>query len=222
MGTDNDKLLKLVEAKAFRDLSTEERAFVLEHLSEHEYELQREIMFTSAELVEEESSFLTPDPRIKSNLQQAMRGSAQPVSVWHQLAAYVFRPVPAYQFAIGLALIAALILILNNNQKQAEIVYRDKIVYEEKLDTVYVDRPVVEIQTVERVVKVVEYVVQAPKDVEKLSTPYQSEKDRMAEAAAKNNSFALSDEQLEQHKEKSFGNTSVDSKELARFIVVVD
>ena len=225
MSNTDQKILKLIESKSFAELTDDEKSYVLEHLSESEYGLQRTIQFTSRELMEEEGEFLTPDARIASNLKAAMRERKPSTSLLDQLIAFVARPVPAYQLALGIVLLAIL-FVWGRPEESTEIVYKDKIVYQEKYYTVYIEQPVIEVQTVEKVVKVVEYVV---KDKQQdFTSPkfnrgtYQSEKDRMEAAAAKTNSFAFTEEQIEIHKQKSFGNTSVDVKELTRFIGVLN
>jgi len=223
MSNTDEKLLTLLESKAYNQLSKVERDFVMEHLSAGEYELQREVLFASKELVEEESAFLTPDARIKSNLSKVMAGRQQGVSLFERIAAYVIRPVPAYQFAIALALLVMLFTWkLNVVPMEAEVVYKDRIVYQELHDTVYVDKPVVEIQIVEKVIRVVEYVEQGEKVLKSNTGPYLSEKDRMEEATAKYHAYSFTDQQIQQHQEKSFGNSSVDTRDLARLIRVLD
>ncbi|MBL4733743.1 MAG: hypothetical protein JKY18_00120 [Flavobacteriales bacterium] len=223
MSNTDEKLLALLESKSYNQLSKVERDFVTEHLSAGAYELQREVLFASKELVEEESAFLTPDPRIKSNLSKVMAGRQQGVSVFERIAAYVIRPVPAYQFAIALALLVMLFTWkLNVVPIEGEVVYKEKIVYQELHDTVYVDKPVVEIQTVEKVIRVVEYVEQGERVLKSNPEPYLSEKDRMEEATAKYHAYAFTDQQIQQHQEKSFGNSSVDTRDLARLIGVLD
>ena len=220
MKNTDHKLVELIETKAFQELNVDERAFVLDHISESEYDLRRDVLFSSNEVLEEEGSCLTPDPRIKSNLSKALRRDEKKVSLWDQLAAFVIRPVPAYQFAVAFSLLV-LVFSWKLNDGSPEIVYQDKIVYQEIHDTVYVDVPVVEVKTVDRII----YVRQPePKQdyVAANRDPYESDKDRMAEAAAQSNAFAFTDEQLENHKQKSFGNTGIDPKELTQFIGILD
>jgi len=222
MSTKDDKLLKLLEQKAFAALSNEERAFVLDYVSEHEYELQREVFNMGAELIEEESAFLSPDPRISSNLREALAGREQRNSIWKRVSDLMLKPIPAYQMAA--VLVALLVLFVwKSNTHPTDVVYKEKIVYLEKHDTVYVEKPLLEIQTVEKIVKVVEYVVQSQEIPSGHNNePYISEKERMEEAAAKRNAFAFTDEQIEKQKEKSFGNSSMDTRELAKLIGVID
>ena len=203
------------------ELSVTDKAFVLEQISESEYELRREVLFTSRQVVEEESGFLTPDSRIASNLREAMTSRKLPNSIWDQIEALIKRPVPAYQFAIGIALLLVL-FVWNNENVPAVIVYKDNIVYQEKHDTVYVDKPVIEIQTIEKVVTVVEYIIKGQQKAQEPVASYQSAKDRMEEAAAEQNTYAFTDQQIERNMEKSFGNSSVDTRELARLIGVLD
>ena len=223
MSTKDDKLLKLIEQKAFAALSREERAFVLDHISEHEYELQRKVLHMSTGLLEEESTFLSPDPRITSNLREAMAGRKQRISIWKRVSVVLLKPIPAYQMAAVLVALLVLFVWRSNTAPTDVVVYKDKIVYQEKHDTVFIDRPVVQIKTVEKIVKVVEYVVQGQEaPTMNNNEPYFSEKVRMQEAAAKDNAFVFTDEQIEKQKEKSFGNSSMDTRELAKLIGVID
>ena len=222
MNTQEDKLLRLIEHKAFSELSTDERAVVCEQITEAEYELRRTVLHESREIIEEESTFLTPDARITSNLREAMAARKPKVSAWGRVSSLMIQPIPAYQLAA--VLVGALVLFTwKVNTTPAEIVYQDKIVYQEKHDTVFVDRPVVEVQTVEKIVKVVEYVVQGEQvTTDKVSEPYLSEKDRMEAAAAERTTFAFSDQELERQQEKSYGNSGVDTRELAKLIGVLN
>ena len=46
----HEKLLELLEKKSFEQLSADEQAFVLEHTTSQEYELQRMVMIESNDL----------------------------------------------------------------------------------------------------------------------------------------------------------------------------
>ncbi|AEA43553.1 hypothetical protein [Fluviicola taffensis] len=49
----HERLFDLIESKSFNKLTKEEKSFVLEHLSEEEYELQRKIISTTSDMEEE-------------------------------------------------------------------------------------------------------------------------------------------------------------------------
>ena len=222
MNTKDDKLLGLVEQKAFTELSGDERAFVLDCISEEEYSLRRKVLHVSTEIIEEESTFLSPDLRIANKLREAMVGTKQKLSVLEHFSKFLKQPIPVYQMAA--VLVGLLVLFFwKSNTGPAEVIYQDKIVVLEKYDTVYIDIPVVEIQIVEKAVKVVEYAVQDQKaPTRKNKEPYLSDKEKMKEATAKSNAFVFTDEQIEHHMEKSFGNTGMEIRELAQLIGVLN
>jgi len=130
-------LLELVETKSFTELSDAERAFVLEQMTQAEFELQRHLINETREMVED----LEPKP-----LQLAER----------KLGLLI--PIPLYQAVIGVAatLILSLLFIQSgqspvSEHKNLELAIADTVFIEKQIvDTVvkyeYIDR-VVQIET---------------------------------------------------------------------------
>ena len=126
-------LLELVETKSFTELSDAERAFVLEQMTQAEFELQRHLINQTREMVED----LDPKP-----LQLAEKKSGP------------FILIPLYQAVIGVAatLILSFLFIESgqspvSEHKNMELAIADTVFIEKQIvDTVvkyeYIDRVV--------------------------------------------------------------------------------
>lgn len=103
MEEQHERLFDLIESKSFEELTKDERAFVLEHLTEGEYTLQRKVIAATAALEygDEEPLALTL-PKTKKQF-------------WN-------RPVPLYQVLIGAACLVILFLV--GNQKSYTLNWR--------------------------------------------------------------------------------------------------
>jgi len=96
MEEQHERLFDLIESKSFEELSKEEQAFVLEHLSEEEYTLQRKVIAASAalEYPSEEPLVLVPQEKKR----------------------FLNRSIPLYQALLGAASIVLLFLVIGNKK----------------------------------------------------------------------------------------------------------
>ncbi|WP_343634976.1 hypothetical protein [Fluviicola sp.] len=103
MEEQHERLFDLIESKSFEELTQEERAFVLEHLTEAAYTLQRNVIAATAEL-----EYSDEEPR----------ALALPKTKKH----FLNRSVPLYQVLIGAACLV--LLFLAGNQKSYSLNWR--------------------------------------------------------------------------------------------------
>ncbi len=94
MEEQHERLFDLIESKSFDELSKEEKSFVLAHLTEAEYTLQRNVISAAAALeYDSEEPLSLQVPKIKKNL--------------------LNRSIPLYQVLIGAACVVILFMVAN-------------------------------------------------------------------------------------------------------------
>lgn len=90
-----ERLFELIESKSFEELTQEERTFVLSHLTEQEFTLQRQVIAASTALeYEVEEPYALPIPQAKKP--------------------FLRRSIPLYQVVIGAACLVLLFLFAGN------------------------------------------------------------------------------------------------------------
>ncbi len=103
MEEQHERLFDLIESKSFEELSQEEKSFVLNHLTEAEYTLQRTVIAASAALdYDSEEPLALQIPKTKKP--------------------FLNRSIPLYQVLIGAACLVLLFLI--GNQKSYSLNWR--------------------------------------------------------------------------------------------------
>lgn len=116
INADQLRLQALVESRAFAELSEEEKAFVLAHMSERGYELQHRIIGESKFIMVDE------EPRKLSVAPMARKG----------------RVVPLYQAVAGIAAAIVLTILFVHESQEGELEMNNPVLA--LTDTVYVDR----------------------------------------------------------------------------------
>lgn len=134
----SSKLYDLISQKEFSDLNEVEKAFVLEHYCESEFQGLRKAELASRGLQEQERPM--PDSLIKTNLMRAFqekKTKTKSINLWSY-------PIPLYQVAASVAIMAFGFIFLGKRASdEPKIVYQERI----KTDTIY--------QVVEKLVTVV-------------------------------------------------------------------
>lgn len=132
----SSKLYDLISQKEFSDLNEVEKAFVLEHYCESEFQGFRKAELASRGLQEQERPM--PDSLIKTNLMRAFQEKkTKSINLWSY-------PIPLYQVAASVAIVGfGIIFWKNQAPDKPKIVYQERI----KTDTIY--------QVVEKLVTVV-------------------------------------------------------------------
>src|SRR6186713_3481105 len=97
MEEQHERLFDLIESKSFEELTSEERVFVLNHLTEAEYNLQRTVISATAALE---------------------YGSDEPLtlSIPEKKKSILNRTIPLYQALIGAACLALLFFVVGNQK----------------------------------------------------------------------------------------------------------
>nr|WP_294859168.1 hypothetical protein [uncultured Fluviicola sp.] len=94
MEKQHERLFDLIESKSFEELTKEEKSFVLQHLTETEYRLQRKVIFATAALeYDSEEPLALRIPKTKRH--------------------FLNRSIPLYQVLIGAACVVLLFLVGN-------------------------------------------------------------------------------------------------------------
>lgn len=103
MEEQHERLFDLIESKSFEELTNEEKSFVLNHLTESEYNLQRTVIAGASVLEYEDHEPLSLElPKAKKH--------------------FLNRSVPLYQVLIGAACLVVLFLV--GNQKSFSLNWR--------------------------------------------------------------------------------------------------
>ncbi len=103
MEEQHERLFDLIESKSFEELTSEEKSFVLNHLTESEYNLQRNVIAGASALEYEDHEPLSLElPKAKKH--------------------FLNRSVPLYQVLIGAACLVVLFLV--GNQKSFSLNWR--------------------------------------------------------------------------------------------------
>ncbi|MBL4653132.1 MAG: hypothetical protein JKY53_09775 [Flavobacteriales bacterium] len=217
----NVEIQELIDYKDFQDLLLTEKEMVLKAISKQEYDLYRNIILNIPSIMDEEAHFLSPDPSIKSKLNDALNKEATSSSITLILDKLFNFSVPSYQVVISLATIVLAFVWFGNSNNQ-EIIVQEKIVYQSQVDTVYIETQVevsvVEIRTVERVVEVpINNISKNASLIGINSFTAQKEK-----AKEEENRYAFSESQLSENQRKSMGNTSLTKETLNQFLVVIN
>lgn len=98
MEASHERLFDLIESRSFEELSPEERAFVLEHLSEAEYTLQRKVIAASSALEYGEEEPL-------------------PLVLPRERKHFFNRSIPLYQALLGAACLLLIFLAMGNKKQ---------------------------------------------------------------------------------------------------------
>ena len=218
MDANEEKLQALIETTDFEHLNDEDRKWVLSTFSETEYRQRRKIILSSEALFEEEAPFLVPEASTKFELRQRLKNryrKATPAAIF----AMLFQTrIPAYQAAIA---VLAIIFIWPWFLGEKEVIIpgeeRTRIVYQPKIDTVFLPGETVAAAPIERVVTRVQYIEKAP-EVKWTNTAIEERETLLAE----NNIYQISDSAQQQLLERSLGNSAYDKNELQGLMVVVD
>jgi len=97
MEEQHERLFDLIESKSFEELTSEERTFVLNHLTEAEYTLQRTVISATAAL-----EYSSDEPRA--------------FSIPEKKKSILNRTIPLYQALIGAACLALLFFVVGNKK----------------------------------------------------------------------------------------------------------
>lgn len=97
MEEQHERLFDLIESKSFEELSSKERVFVLKHLTEAEYTLQRTVISATAAL-----EYGSDEPRA--------------LQIPEKKKSILNRSIPLYQALIGAACLALLFFVAGNKQ----------------------------------------------------------------------------------------------------------
>lgn len=97
MEEQHERLFDLITSKSFEELSSEEKSFVGDYLTEAEYTLQRTVIAASSEL-----EYDSEEPL--------------PLSVTRSKKNFLNRTIPLYQALIGAACIVLLFLVVNTKR----------------------------------------------------------------------------------------------------------
>lgn len=97
MEEQHERLFDLIESKSFEELNQEERNFVLNHLTEAEYSLQRSVISATAAL---EYDSVEPAP----------------LQIPKEKKSFFNRTIPLYQALIGAACLALLFIVVGNKK----------------------------------------------------------------------------------------------------------
>lgn len=217
----HDKIQELIDLKGFEELSLDEKELVLVHLTEEEYLLRRSIVVSTKGLWTEEAHFLAPDPVIKHNLKQALRARNKNWNISDIFENIFSYKVPVYQAVCGIALLVAGLWWLEN-ELELQVVKQQEIVYQPKIDTVFVKEmvPVVEFKTVEKIVKVYVHEKEPvfPDIISQDNFPANQKENNPGNI----NIYNYTRQQLDEQQEKSMGATSLPQSELEQFLVVVN
>jgi len=157
-------ITRLIERKAFMELSPSEKETVLSKMTEEDYSMQRMVVTSMDEITEEDRMILHPSPAIKHAVYERMgvnepESDSEQVGAFAAFLAFLTRPIPAYSFAIPLiALLFAMPWILRQEPAGEKITVAEVVEPILRVDTVYVETEVpVEVLTeVTKIVKVPE------------------------------------------------------------------
>ncbi|MDX2361647.1 MAG: hypothetical protein QNK23_12640 [Crocinitomicaceae bacterium] len=116
---EQEMLMELIESKSFESLTEEEKGFVLEHMSEEEFNLQRKILLETKAMDDD----VVPLPLIIPNKKRGI-------------------VIPLYQAIGGIAAAVLLSFFLLRTETTIEIPGEQLIVAQ--TDTVYVDKVIVD------------------------------------------------------------------------------
>ena len=134
----DEKLEQLLLLRSFEELQSEEKQYVLNQITEKEYQEFRMILIESVELFEKEKDIIQPDPQIKKDLLVAFDKKHNALYPIHELLnKTISYKVPAYQSALALAAMLLLFFFLNSDNK-IEPITTPQTVYVYKTDTIFV------------------------------------------------------------------------------------
>ena len=196
---EQDKILRLIESKSFRQLTPAERELVLVSMTESEYELQFELINRSQQLFADEANDFSPSPAILSSLKAKLQ--KEKPAPWYILM-FQFQ-LPAYQSAIAIAAILFFVWSFWPTT-QNQIAEKEVIVYQAIHDTIEVVKEI----PIERLVTIVKEV--------KVEVPIYTEATSISEGitpvAVPISATAIS---------QNLANTSLDAQQLNQFLVGV-
>lgn len=188
----NDELLNLLEKKEFSKLTPAERELVLAYMTEEEYTRQHQLITETQIALKSDQNLLTPDPEILAGLQRKTRK--------RKAGVFTFQ-VPVYQPLLAFAAILILALFFWPNP-ETQVLEKERIVYETKTDTVFIDK-IVEVPVIERYA-VRDTVFIGKNETEMIFT----QEDLIAEGLTPESNVEL------ENLDRNFGNTNLDSKQL--------
>ncbi|MFT7614174.1 MAG: hypothetical protein ACI9J3_003156 [Parvicellaceae bacterium] len=153
-------IIRLLERKAFIELSISEKETVLSSMTEEEYSLQRMVVSSMEDLTDEDRAIMHPSPAIKHAVYERM-GEEEPKRIGVIAAFFIFltRPIPAYSFAIPLiALLFAIPWILRHEPVGEKITVAEVVEPIVRIDTVFVEKeiPVEVLTQVTKIIRVPE------------------------------------------------------------------
>lgn len=199
----NDKIFDWIEKKKFDQLSKAEQEEVLVYMTHQEYNAQHQLLQESSTAFEHEAQLLIPDPEI-------LAGIRRKTSKSRAGGIFTFQ-MPAYQSALLLAAMLCLVWLFWP-KSEAQIIEKERIVYQQVTDTVFVEKQVeVEIPKTQFVtVHDTVYLQEQKNDIQFL------EDQLIAEGITPKSNVALTGI------EKSFGNTNLSDQALQAFYVGVN
>lgn len=215
----NGIIEELIASKDFDELTSKERELVLKEFSESEYKLRRRVVLEAESLLEDESHFVMPDPQIKANLKAALNAKQKNWSFENILESIIGTRIPAYQVVLGVLLLAFGFMWFDGDKSKVQVITKERIVYQPQIDTIVVKEeiPVEKIKIIEKIVEVPVKKVKEDRFMTDEGVGFSSSKTN-----PENNSFAYTDEEIEEQQLKSMGNTSLGKDELDQFLVVVN
>lgn len=199
----NDKVFDWIETKKFDQLTSAQQEEVLVYMTQQEYDVQHQLLQESSAVFEQEAHFLTPDPEILAGLRKKTQKS-------RASGIFTFQ-MPAYQSALLLAAILCLVWLFWPTP-ETQIIEKERIVYQESTDTVYVEKqvevevPITQFVTVHDTV----YIQDRGNNIQFV------EDQLMAEGITPKSNVTLTGI------EKSFGNTNLSDQALQAFYVGVN
>ncbi len=153
---EEEKLYDLLMSSPFESLSSKDKAYVLQYMTEEDYTLQRELMMESEDLFEKEGALIVPDLESKSAPLAVMTRKESEDLPWF-LAIFIWR-IPAYAMVIPLLLIGFLWFYNGFKQEEAQPKETTKVIKVPELitqiDTVFVEKEV-PVEVVRESVKIV-------------------------------------------------------------------
>ena len=199
-----DKIQELIEQFDFYELNVDQKNLVIAHISESEYHLRRNIVVTSEEIFGEEEDLLAPDIQIKANLQDALskkNGTSKIVQLTEL-------KMPVYQ-VVAAAILLLICFTFLKSDPITQYIEKEKIVYEDRVDTVFVDREIEKIVEVPKYITQIKYLERNNENNIVIETESTFDKPKTQNPT---NQFALKQEDREEQLVQSFGNTAYDKE----------